>query len=58
MFNQAVLFFFETAKHFFYGTKKADAASIAEVKTAKIDGAKLKTDTWYTLKNGEFEETE
>ena len=30
---------------------------IADVKTAKIDGEKLKPDTWYMLKNGEFEET-
>ena len=29
---------------------------IADVKTAKIDGEKLKPDTWYMLKNGEFEE--
>ena len=29
---------------------------IADVKTAKIDGKKLKADTWYMLKNGEFEE--
>ena len=29
---------------------------IADVKTAKIDGEKLKADTWYVLKNGEFDE--
>ena len=29
---------------------------IKTVKTAKIDGEKLKADTWYMLKNGEFEE--
>ena len=29
---------------------------IKTVKTAKIDGEKLKADTWYVLKNGEFEE--
>ena len=29
---------------------------IKTVKTAKIDGEKLKSDTWYMLKNGEFEE--
>lgn len=28
------------------------------VKTAKIDGEKLKADTWYMLKNGEFEEAD
>lgn len=31
---------------------------IKTVKTAKIDGEKLKADTWYMLKNGEFEEVE
>ena len=31
---------------------------IAAVKTAQIDGEKLKADTWYMLKNGEFEEAE
>ena len=31
---------------------------IAAVKTAKIDGEKLKADTWYILKNGKFEEAE
>ena len=31
---------------------------IAAVKTAQIDGEKLKADTWYMLKNGEFEEVE
>ena len=31
---------------------------IKTVKTAKIDGEKLKADTWYMLKNGEFEEAE
>ena len=31
---------------------------IKTVKTAKIDGKKLKADTWYMLKNGEFEEAE
>ena len=31
---------------------------IKTVKTAKIDGKKLKADTWYMLKNGEFEEVE
>ena len=31
---------------------------IASVKTAQIDGKKLKADTWYMLKNGEFEEVE
>ena len=29
---------------------------IKTVKTAKIDGEKLKPDTWYMLRNGEFEE--
>nr|DAF80721.1 MAG TPA: hypothetical protein [Caudoviricetes sp.] len=29
---------------------------IKTVKAAKIDGEKLKADTWYMLKNGEFEE--
>ena len=29
---------------------------IAAVKTAQIDGEKLKADTWYILKNGKFEE--
>ena len=28
------------------------------VKTAKVDGEKIKADTWYTLKNGEFVEVE
>ena len=31
---------------------------IAAVKTAQIDGEKLKADTWYMLKNGEFDEVE
>lgn len=31
---------------------------IKTVKTAKIDGKKLKADTWYMLKNGEFEEAD
>ena len=31
---------------------------IAAVKTAQIDGEKLKADTWYMLKNGEFEEVD
>ena len=31
---------------------------IAAVKTAQIDGEKLKADTWYILKNGKFEEAE
>ena len=31
---------------------------IAAVKTAQIDGEKLKADTWYMLKNGEFEKVE
>ena len=31
---------------------------IKTVKTAKIDGEKLKADTWYMLKNGEFKEVE
>ena len=31
---------------------------IADVKTAQIDGEKLKADTWYILKNGKFEEAE
>ena len=35
-----------------------DGWHIKTVKTAKIDGEKLKTDTWYMLKNGEFEEVE
>nr|DAF73284.1 MAG TPA: hypothetical protein [Caudoviricetes sp.] len=33
-----------------------DGWHIKTVKTAKIDGEKLKADTWYILKNGEFEE--
>ena len=35
-----------------------DGWHIKTVKTAKIDGEKLKADTWYMLKNGEFEEVE
>ena len=31
---------------------------IDSVKTAQIDGKKLKADTWYILKNGKFEEAE
>ena len=31
---------------------------IAAVKTAQIDGEKLKANTWYILKNGKFEEAE
>ena len=31
---------------------------IAAVKTAQIEGEKLKADTWYILKNGKFEEAE
>ena len=33
-----------------------DGWHIKTVKTAKIDGEKLKADPWYMLKNGEFEE--
>ena len=35
-----------------------DGWHIKTVKTAKIDDEKLKADTWYMLKNGEFEEVE
>ena len=35
-----------------------DGWHIKTVKTAKIDGEKLKPDTWYMLKNGEFEEAD
>ncbi|MBR3963637.1 MAG: hypothetical protein IKK14_08965, partial [Oscillospiraceae bacterium] len=31
---------------------------IADVKTAKADGEKIKADTWYQLVNGEFVEAE
>jgi hypothetical protein len=27
---------------------------IKSVKTVKVDGKKIKSDTWYTLKNGKF----
>ena len=37
---------------------KNDNWHIAAVKTAQIDGEKLKADTWYMLKNGEFEKVE
>ena len=37
---------------------KNDNWHIAAVKTAQIDGEKLKADTWYILKNGKFEEAE
>ena len=36
----------------------SDGWHIKTVKTAKIDGEKLKADTWYMLKNGEFEEAD
>ena len=29
----------------------------SDVKTAKVDGQKIKADTWYQLKGGEFVET-
>ena len=35
-----------------------DGWHIKTVKTAKIDGEKLKADTWYMVKNGEFEEAD
>ena len=35
-----------------------DTWHIKEVKTARIDGEALKADTWYTLKDGQFEEVE
>ena len=35
-----------------------DSWHIKTVKTAKIDGERLKADTWYMLKNGEFEEAD
>ena len=38
--------------------RMGDGWHIKTVKTAKIDGEKLKADTWYMLKNGEFEEVE
>ena len=31
---------------------------IIDVKSIKVDGEKIKPDTFYTLKNGEFLETE
>ena len=37
---------------------KNDNWHIVSVKTAQIDGEKLKADTWYILKNGKFEEAE
>lgn len=37
---------------------KNDNWHIVAVKTAQIDGEKLKADTWYILKNGKFEEAE
>ena len=36
----------------------ADGWHIKCVRAAQIDGEKLKPDTWYILKNGEFVETE
>ena len=37
-------------------TNTSEGWHIKTVKTAKIDGEKLKADTWYMLKNGKFEE--
>ena len=31
---------------------------IDRVKCAKVDGVKIKADTWYTLKNGKFVEAD
>lgn len=39
-------------------TNTSEGWHIKTVKTAKIDGEKLKADTWYMLKNGEFEEAD
>lgn len=39
-------------------TNTSEGWHIKTVKTAKIDGEKLKANTWYMLKNGEFEEAE
>ena len=38
--------------------RMGDGWHIKTVKTAKIDGEKLKPDTWYMLKNGKFEEVD
>ena len=39
--------------------KKSDGRyHIADVKSAKVDGEKIKPDTFYKLINGEFVETE
>ena len=35
-----------------------DGWHIADVKVAKVDGKKIKADTWYMLKDGEFKEVE
>ena len=32
--------------------------AIKEWKAAVVDGEKIKPDTWYTVKNGEFQEAE
>ena len=32
--------------------------NVKNVKVAKVDGVKIKADTWYTLKNGKFVEAD
>jgi len=36
--------------------ERNDNRSIKNVKAVKIDGEKIKADTWYRLENGEFSE--
>jgi hypothetical protein len=38
------------------GEWDGEAHPIIAVKAAIVDGEKIKADTWYRLKNGEFEE--
>ena len=38
--------------------ENADDYGIAEWKAAIVDGEKIKPDTWYRLRNGEFVEAE
>ena len=40
-----------------WGTQDQEYIPVC-VKTAKVDGEKIKADTWYALKNGEFVEVE
>lgn len=40
------------------GEEKEDSHDLASWKAVRVDGKKIKADTWYELKDGEFTEVE